>query len=45
MMVRPPGATIRGSGNVNPCGDKITLTLTFDIGGDEYPDYVLVLEK
>lgn len=41
----PPGATIKGSGVVNPCGDKITLTLTFNIGGDDYPDNVLVLEK
>lgn len=41
----PPGATIRGTGAVNPCGDRITLTLTFNIGGDEYTDNVLVLEK
>ncbi len=41
----PPGATVRGSGTVNPCGDKITLTLNFNVGGDDYPDRVLILEK
>lgn len=41
----PPAATIRGSGTVNPCGNIITLSLTFNLGGDEYPDNVLILEK
>ena len=41
----PPGATVRGTGTVNPCGDNITLTLTINIGGDDYADNVLILEK
>jgi hypothetical protein len=41
----PPGATVRGTGTVNPCGDNITLTLTINIGGDDYEDNVLILEK
>ncbi len=41
----PPGATVRGSGTVNPCGDKITLTLTINIGGDDFADNVFIIEK
>lgn len=41
----PPGATVRGSGTVNPCGDNITLNLTINLGGDDYSDLVLILEK
>ena len=41
----PPGATVRGSGTVNPCGDKITLSLTINIGGDDYADNVFIIEK
>lgn len=41
----PPGATVRGTGVVNPCGDNITLTLTINIGGTDYEDLVLSLNK
>lgn len=41
----PPGATVKGSGTVNPCGDKITLSVTINIGGTDYPDNMLILEK
>lgn len=41
----PPGATARGTGSANPCGDRITMTVTINIGGDDYADNVLVLEK
>lgn len=41
----PAGATVKGIGTLNPCGDNITLTLTFNLGGDEYADNVLILEK
>ena len=41
----PPDATARGTGTVNPCGTKITLSVTLNIGGDDYADNVLILEK
>lgn len=41
----PPGATARGTGTVNPCGDEISLLVTINIGGDDYEDNVLVLHK
>lgn len=41
----PPNATARGTGTVNPCGDNISLSVTIKIGGTDYADNVLVLEK
>ena len=41
----PPNATIRGTGTVNPCGDRITLAVTFKIGGTDYDDYVFEIKK
>ena len=41
----PPGATARGTGTVNPCGDNISLLVTINIGGTDYEDNVLVLAK
>jgi|SRR4030095_15804972 len=41
----PPGATARGTGTVNPCGDEISLLVTINIGGDDYEDNVLILHK
>jgi hypothetical protein len=41
----PPGATIRGTGTVNPCGDQISMLVTFNIGGDDYEDYVFIIHK
>jgi hypothetical protein len=41
----PPNATIRGTGTVNPCGDRIRLTVTFKIGGVDYTDYVFEVKK
>lgn len=41
----PPGATVKGTGTVNPCGDKISLTITINIGGEEYPGNVFIIEK
>ena len=41
----PPGATARGTGTVNPCGDNITLLVTINIGGTDYEDNVLILAK
>jgi len=41
----PPGATARGDGTVNPCGDELDLNITFKIGGTDYEDYRLVLRK
>lgn len=40
-----PGATIRGTGTVNPCGDRIRLTVTFKIDGADYSGYVFEIEK
>ena len=41
----PPGATARGTGTVNPCGDLISLLVTINIGGTDYEDNVLILAK
>lgn len=41
----PPGATARGNGTVNPCGDEITLKVTIKIGGTDYADQTLKLSK
>jgi hypothetical protein len=41
----PPGATARGDGTVNPCGDELNLNVTFKIGGTDYEDYKLILRK
>ena len=41
----PPGATARGDGTVNPCGDELNLNITFKIGGTDYEDYKLILRK
>lgn len=40
-----PGATIKGTGTVNPCGDRIRLTVTFKINGADYSGYVFEIEK
>ena len=41
----PPGATVRGSGTVNPCGDRISILLTVNIAGDDYADNVFIIDK
>ena len=41
----PPGATARGTGTVNPCGDEITLSVTIKIGATDYADQTLKLRK
>ncbi len=40
-----PGATVRGTGTLNPCGDNINLNLTINYGGDDYEGIVLILER
>jgi hypothetical protein len=41
----PPGATVRGDGTVNPCGDEITLSVTFKIGATDYADQIFKIRK
>jgi hypothetical protein len=41
----PPNATIKGTGTVNPCGDNISLTVTINVGGTDYPGLVLKLNR
>ena len=41
----PPGATVRGDGTVNPCGDEITLSVTFKIGVTDYADQIFKIRK
>ncbi len=42
----PPGATARGTGSVELCnGSRITMTITFNIGGSDYLGYTLVISK
>jgi len=40
-----PGATARGTGTVNPCGDNISLLVTIKIDGTDYEDNVLILAR
>ena len=41
----PPGATVRGEGTLNPCGDEITLTVTIKIGVTDYTGQVFKIKK
>jgi hypothetical protein len=41
----PPGATAKGSGTVNPCGDDINLLVTIKIGAQEFTDQTFRLRK
>jgi len=42
----PPGATVEGTGTVNPCGDEISLSLNINISGyPEWTDQTLILHK
>ena len=40
-----PGATAKGTGTVNPCGDEINLLVTIKIGAQEFTDQTLKLKK